>query len=136
MKPASVNRRARRLPGRNGTRAFTSLVQGAQRMSIPGKDALGRPRRESADQLAQAISLSAPSVPIIVEFPADHLANLEQPVDLQGSFSSCQLRSVTLHRHFAFYRHGGGTCLARSRGKYLVKLSGVDLVVAGVGPGH
>ena len=73
---------------------------------------------------------------IIVEFPADHLANLEQPVDLQGSFSSCELRSVALYLHLAFRRHGGGACLTRSTGKYSVKFSRVDLVVVGVGPSH
>ena len=57
----------------------------------------------SADQLAQPVSLSAPSVPIIVEFVADQLANLEQPINLQGRFSPCQLRSVALHRNVPFH---------------------------------
>ena len=37
----------------------------------------------SADQPAQPVGLTAPGVPALVEFVADQLANLEQPVDLR-----------------------------------------------------
>jgi hypothetical protein len=85
----------------------------------------------SADQLAQSVSLTAPGIPIIVEFAADQLANLEQPVDLrlyQGCFSLFHDPCVSFHRN--------GSGALRHKGKYAVKLGGIDLVVAGVGPGH
>ena len=44
-----------------------------------------------------------------VEFVADQLANLEQPVNLQGRFTPCQLCSVALHRHLAFALPGENT---------------------------
>ena len=87
----------------------------------------------SAYQSAQPVSLTAPGVPTLVEFVADQLANLEEPVDLRLH----QVRCSPFHGHCVpFHRHRGGTSLARSKGKYAVKLGGVDLVVAGVGPGR
>ena len=91
------------------------------------------PAGRSADQSAQPVSLTAPGVPTLVEFVADQLANLEQPVDLRLH----QVRFSPFHGHCVpFHRHGGRTSLARFKRKYAVKLGGVDLVVAGVGPGR
>src|ERR1700757_4004005 len=39
--------------------------------------------RRSADQPAQPVGLTLPGVPALIEFVADQLANLEQPVDLR-----------------------------------------------------
>ena len=90
---------------------------------------------DSADQLAQPVSLTTPGVPIMVEFVTDQRADLEQTVDLRLHLSPVPLRSVALHRHVPFDGRDGAV-VGRFRGKYLVKLGGVDLVVAGVGPGR
>ena len=101
-----------------------------QAISILARVIPVRGRLGSVDQLTQPVSLSAPGVPIIVEFVADQRANLEQPVELRLHLSPFQVRCVPFHRH------GGGAVVRCFRGKYAVKLDGVDLVVAGVCPGR
>ena len=69
------------------------------RFEASRSDAVDVQKLLRADQPAQPIRLTAPGVPIVVEFFADQLANPEQPFDLllhRGRFSPFQLRCISV----------------------------------------
>src|SRR5881392_2312496 len=83
----------------------------------------------SADQSAQPVSLRQATRPLSSSLrSARQLGTAGRSAPASSPFQPVPWPP--------FHRHGGRTSLARFKRKYAVKLGGVDLVVAGVGPGR